>query len=103
VTTGVRDHHTSILTRADLAKALGVRDGAQVGAIDQAIVRDRPEVRAIGIATKGAGLAMFLAQDQRLDTSMAPTASLMVPRVSLKKDVQTTGYPAGGGIAFVLL
>ena len=45
-------------SRADLTEALGFRDGAQVGAIDQTMVRDRPEVAAIGMVAKGTGLAL---------------------------------------------
>lgn len=45
-------------SRADLTEALGFRDGAQVGAIDQTMVRQRPEKGAIGIVAKGAGLAI---------------------------------------------
>ncbi len=36
-------------SRTDLTEALGFRDGAQVGAIDQTMGRDRPEVVAISI------------------------------------------------------
>ena len=45
-------------SRPSLTEALGLRDGAQVGAIDQTMVRDRPEKGAIGMVAKGAGLVL---------------------------------------------
>ena len=45
-------------SRADLTKALGLRDGSQVGAIDETLLRD--DRAGIGIKTRGIGAALGL-------------------------------------------
>lgn len=46
---------------------------------------------------------IFVEDIQRLGTKTAPGVSPPVPAISLKNDVQTMAYPAGGAIPFILL
>jgi hypothetical protein len=66
-----------------------------------ATTRDDPEPQR-----RQAGLAMapiFTEDIQHLGTATAPGVSPPVPAISLKNDVQTMAYPAGGATAFILL
>lgn len=50
-----------------------------------------------------ATVPIFLKEIQQLAASTAPGVSPPVPAISLKNDVQTMAYPAGGAVPFILL